>query len=141
MLPTAQDGVLRVPTASAWLRVMTVLAAAFAASAAAAQDSPSSHSCASPQTQQEINACAAEAAKDADGRLNAAYGQLLQKLDDNQEKALRQAQRAWIQFRDMECQFEAALIGPGSLAPAVVSSCLEQLSKDRAMQLERLQNQ
>jgi uncharacterized protein YecT (DUF1311 family) len=123
------------------LWAMTLLVATWAASTVAAAELASRPSCATPQTQQEINACAAEATKDADRRLNAAYRQLLQKLDDKQEGTLQQAQHAWIHFRDMECQFEAALVGPGSMAPAVVNSCLEQLSKDRTMQLERLLNQ
>src|SRR5215813_2126421 len=66
--------------------------------------------CANPQTQLEMNECQGKEYRKADAELNAVYKQLMSKLDDEGEKAaLKNAQLAWIKFRDANCDFEAYL--------------------------------
>lgn len=47
---------------------------------------------------------------EADVLLNATYKTVMQKLPDDQRQSLRDAQRAWITYRDLACQFESSLV-------------------------------
>ena len=50
-------------------------------------------------------------------------------------KTLRDAQRAWIPFRDAECAFDYSIWGSGSLRQIYGSSCILQMTADRAIEL------
>jgi uncharacterized protein YecT (DUF1311 family) len=63
--------------------------------------------CANPQTQTEMTQCAAEAYKAADAVLNQVYRQLVAKLDDDEKAQLKEAQTAWLKYRDTNCDFVA----------------------------------
>ncbi|MFN3724072.1 MAG: lysozyme inhibitor LprI family protein [Paracoccaceae bacterium] len=98
--------------------------------------------CANAMTQQDMNACAAQDLVAADRDLNAAYGQaraFMKRLDagliDRQrgaEVALRDAQRAWITFRDNACAAEGFQMRGGSAEPLLVLGCKARLTKARA---------
>lgn len=45
--------------------------------------------------------------RDADKALNTEYNRLIKQLSTSEEESLRRAQRAWIRYRDLVCQFEA----------------------------------
>jgi len=49
---------------------------------------------------------------------------------------LRAAQRAWIAFRDLDCQARAGSRG-GSFHPAALQLCLERLTDERTATLKR----
>lgn len=49
--------------------------------------------------------------------------------------ALRDAQRAWIAFRDAECNFEWAMFQEGSMRSLVASSCIQEHTARRALEL------
>lgn len=89
--------------------------------------------------QATMNACADESFKKADAALNAVYKKLQsRKLDDEEaQKRLVDAERAWVAFRDAECSFDAADNLGGSLYPAVYAECLERITRARIEQLER----
>ena len=53
----------------------------------------------------------------------------------NRADALRNAQRAWIAFRDAECELEYSLWGAGSMRHIAGSSCLMQQTAQRAIEL------
>lgn len=63
--------------------------------------------CPGAETQQELNACAAGMYKEEDDKLNRVYQEILKKFKDDTAfiKKFREAQRAWLKFRD--AQFEA----------------------------------
>jgi len=102
--------------------------------------------CADPQTQAEMNQCAARDANEADADLNLIWPQVLafyEKMDRDSEsnegvKRLRAAQRAWIAFRDAECALAGYEALGGSLEPLLVSGCEAELTKRRTAELRRM---
>lgn len=97
-----------------------------------------SQPCDSAVTQPDMNACADRAFHQADAGLNAAYGQVIARLTGEPEvkQRLVAAQRAWIGFRDAECEFVSAGAIGGSVRPMVGSICLEALTKARTKQID-----
>ena len=51
------------------------------------------------------------------------------------KEALREAQRAWIRFRDAECDFRTFSSRMGSIYPTLRAGCLEDLTRARTEQL------
>jgi Uncharacterized protein conserved in bacteria len=94
--------------------------------------------CADAQTQAAINACAGSAYKASDKRLNDLYGQYRQRLDAGQKKALTAAQKAWLNYRDLSCQFEASGVEGGSGYPMAYSNCLKSMTDKRIKELQTL---
>ncbi|WP_413046375.1 lysozyme inhibitor LprI family protein [Pseudomonas phoenicis] len=74
-----------------------------------------------------------------DKRLNAAYKQLMGKLDTAQKQNLRAVQRNWLAYRDANCSFHGSL-GGGTLSRVDASMCVKDMTRDRADELERLAN-
>jgi uncharacterized protein YecT (DUF1311 family) len=68
-----------------------------------------------------------------DKKLNAAYKDALSDAQPDQKPLLRSAQRAWIQFRDTNCDYYQA--GEGSLAKVSAIWCLRDLTEKRAREL------
>lgn len=93
--------------------------------------------CDSAATQTELNQCTAQAYQAADDELNAVYQTLVSSLLGNPAslEKLREAQRAWIGFRDAECAFESSAVEGGSAQPMVRNGCLETLTQNRSDRL------
>ena len=70
-----------------------------------------------PQTQTEMTQCAADAYKAADKVLNQVYQQLVAKLDDEEKAQLKEAQTAWLKYRDTNCDFVADQYKGGTMRP------------------------
>jgi uncharacterized protein YecT (DUF1311 family) len=97
--------------------------------------------CANAMAQSDLNACAYQDWEVADADLNDAYQsamQLLKEWDANlpaDEKggaaALKDAQRAWITFRDKACEAEGFAMKGGSAEPLLVYGCMRQLTEER----------
>lgn len=118
----------------------TLLAAALAAVlgvlSIAAQAQPVD--CAHAETQGAMNMCARDAADTADRDLNRTYNTLIARVDRKETIAmLREAERAWLAYRDKECAFETSLTVGGSIHPMVVAQCLETLTRARQKELQR----
>ncbi|MBD2410039.1 hypothetical protein FACHB389_07620 [Nostoc calcicola FACHB-389] len=92
--------------------------------------------CNNAQTQTEINECSRLSYQNADKKLNAAYQQLVPKLDRTRKQKLIAAQQAWIKFRDTTCEFERSEYEGGSIAPTIYFGCLENTTKERTQQLQ-----
>lgn len=128
------------------LFVLTLFAI-ITAGAARAEDDPAPD-CENPQTQAELNICAADSAEQADKALNAQYKLARQHALNwdkglseggvSAEAALKTAQRAWIAYRDAECDLEAVTIDGGSMQSMIISGCLETLSKARTQELKQI---
>lgn len=113
---------------------------------AVAQDAQ--FNCKNPQYQQEMNYCAYQEFLREDAKLNAAYGLAVtstkqtdsyQELDQRgAEHALREAQRAWITYRDNACIAEGYLFHNGSMEPLMVSVCKSRLTRERTEGLRLL---
>jgi uncharacterized protein YecT (DUF1311 family) len=86
-------------------------------------------------TQPEINAQASQRFSMADEQLNAAYAKLMVKASPDGRERLRAAQRAWVAFRDLDCEARAGSRG-GSFHPAAVLLCREALTDERTRALK-----
>jgi uncharacterized protein YecT (DUF1311 family) len=117
--------------------------AGFLATSTLADDKPD---CIDPQTQMEMTFCAGVDYQEADAALNALWPDVLAAAKLNDEyvgdmarergvpttvEALRDAQRAWIRFRDAQCEFEAYEVFGGTMQPMVGSLCLARLTRER----------
>jgi uncharacterized protein YecT (DUF1311 family) len=91
--------------------------------------------CDAPHTQAEMNACAAEDFLRADARLNAVYKQAMKAIDPARQPKLKAAQRAWLAFRDAECEFEASEAEGGTMQPMLRNGCKAEVTKARIAQL------
>lgn len=96
--------------------------------------------CATTSIQAELNYCAVLELEAADAELNAAYADAVDAargFDGQQEALLRDAQRAWIAFRDAACSAEASLVDGGTMQPMVGTGCLTRLTLERTEDLLR----
>jgi uncharacterized protein YecT (DUF1311 family) len=86
-----------------------------------------------------INYCAGLFYEEADKALNQTYQQLQSTLGSDQQEKLVAAQRAWIEYRDKNCDFEVRRSIGGTGYPAYLSGCLERMTEKRTIELQRLQ--
>lgn len=81
--------------------------------------------------------CEMAQAQDADALLNDVYVQVMERMDPESNPAgrtnLREAQRAWIAFRDKECHYRTD--GLGSVRSAIHASCIHDLTVRRIEEL------
>lgn len=112
------------------------------ASAAHSDDAPlyPKRNCDDLNAQIEMTTCAGDNQDAADAALNVLYQKLMKLQDDAKSKTqLRDLERAWIAYRDKECDFE---IGPrdgsGSIWPMEMAMCMEQKTAARIRELTPL---
>jgi uncharacterized protein YecT (DUF1311 family) len=123
------------------IRPLCLAALCTFATAATAQDID----CANAVTQMDMNQCAYDDWNAADANLNQAYGQVMRLLKQwdadlpadelGGADALRDAQRAWITFRDKACEAEGYAMKGGSAEPLLVYGCMLQLTNERTAHL------
>lgn len=103
---------------------------------AAAQD------CTAPQTQTDMNICAAKDFEAADKALNATYRKLRKRIKHNADYtgALIKAQRAWIAYRDANCAFQSIGSVGGTIHPLLVAECQAGMTETRTKELQSLLN-
>jgi uncharacterized protein YecT (DUF1311 family) len=53
-------------------------------------------------------------------------------------QTLRDAQRAWITFRDTNCRLAGYPMRGGSAEPLLIYGCLRQMTQDRSAELQAL---
>jgi uncharacterized protein YecT (DUF1311 family) len=100
-------------------------------------DKPACVPCASARTQQAMNVCVNGEYKKADAQLNTDYKKLLADFPD-QARYLREAQRAWVPFRDRLCDAMAATYEGGSVQPLIRGGCLVAETKRQIQRLSDL---
>lgn len=124
--------------------VTVTFAAAFCCAAAPAHAAGATLDCAKAQTQVDMNTCADQDYQRADKKLNELYKKLQARDaaagEAQQKTSLRDAQRAWIKFRDSECAYETIGFEGGSIEPLVHASCMAELTDQRNQTLQRLLN-
>ncbi len=86
-------------------------------------------------TQADLNACADAAFKRADAAMNAAYARLMKRIGPQAQAGLKEAQRAWLPYRDRTCDLEALGAAGGSAQPMVRAGCLGALTEERTKRL------
>ncbi|QLL62861.1 lysozyme inhibitor LprI family protein [Sinorhizobium mexicanum] len=117
---------------------------------AAAQEQPRVD-CQNAVTQMDMNICAGQDYDRADADLNNIYKQAVaaMKAMDKElgeidaaypgaEQALKKAQRAWIGYRDGQCELAGFEARGGSMEPMLVSGCLAELTRKRTSELKQL---
>jgi uncharacterized protein YecT (DUF1311 family) len=118
----------------------------FAFGPACAEDAPAD--CGNAATQMDMNSCSDQDYQAADAELNAQYKktraavlEVDKGLDASlrgAEKALLAGQRAWIDYRDGECEAEGFQARGGSMEPMLVSGCKATLTRARTKELKQL---
>lgn len=104
--------------------------------------------CRNPVTQADMNGCAHSEWQMQDAWLNSAYGDAMKLMkdwdadlpEDEQGAAdkLREAQRAWITYRDAACAAEGYAMRGGSAEMLLVYGCMTRLTEARAADLQNL---
>lgn len=106
--------------------------------------------CKNPMTQYDMNVCSDRDYKEADKALNAQWSALkpiVKEWDETlksvgmvptAEASLLKAQRAWIDYRDGQCDTEEASVQGGTMAPTIYSSCMAELTRNRTEELKSL---
>ncbi|KRB61875.1 urease-associated protein [Rhizobium sp. Root708] len=104
--------------------------------------------CSNPVTQTDMTACEQDRQETADKALNvqykitrAALAAVDEDLDDDMrgaEEALVKAQRAWVNFRDAECEAAGFQARGGTMEPMLVAGCIAELTDERTKQLKDL---
>ena len=104
--------------------------------------------CKNPQTQADMTFCEQSRYETADTALNeqwkktraalAATDKDLDEKDRGAEKALLTAQRAWISYRDAQCEAYGFQARGGTMEPMLVAGCLANLSDERTKELKEL---
>jgi uncharacterized protein YecT (DUF1311 family) len=122
------------------VRLSTLLLALAATSPALADE------CQNAQTTIEMNDCAGRNYKAADHQLNSAFARAIsaakdsdrnvQGVDYSYERALREAQRAWIVFRDADCKSPPRELA-GSISTMEELDCLTQKTIQRTKELNQ----
>lgn len=126
------------------LRIVFGLAAAGCAVWGAAQAQPANPPAGSEyarciasagQRSSALAKCEQAAYRREDKALSDAYQQLAAKVDPQAKAPLDRAQRAWLDYRDSECAYEAARPADGPPAPVVEARCMKRLTEQRAKDL------
>lgn len=79
--------------------------------------------------------CIAAEAKLQDARLNTSYKEVIAQLSPARKKQLQDAQRAWLKYRDANCNFYADPEG-GTMAAVSSNDCVMSATASRAKELE-----
>ena len=91
--------------------------------------------CNNAQTTVDMVTCSQQSYNRADAELNRVYKRLRATLDDQGKTLLRDAQRAWIKYRDAECLRHRDGVRGGTMMPIVEIGCLEEMTIIRTQQL------
>jgi uncharacterized protein YecT (DUF1311 family) len=97
---------------------------------------PKPKPCEDAQTQADMNICWGNEYKKADAALNQTYQQLAAMLDDEQKAQLKNAENAWIKYRDSNCEFVADQYKGGSIRPMIAAICLADVTHNRTTELK-----
>ncbi|MCH4539928.1 lysozyme inhibitor LprI family protein [Brucella tritici] len=112
------------------LGIIGVVFSSFAAIATAQADD-----CQNASSQAALNECFGNAYKKSDAELNKLFKTLQRRADDaDLKKKLVQSQRAWIAFRDAECDMQT--FGGGSIVGTSYPICLSGLTTQRINDLK-----
>jgi uncharacterized protein YecT (DUF1311 family) len=125
--------------------LIAMLTLAMGSARAAEEEKPID--CANAVSTYEMNACADKDFTAADAELNRVYAEALKSVPEmatehpydakSWEQALRASQRAWVAFRDAECQNHVAMFwSGGSGATAEIIGCMEEKTKVRIKELK-----
>jgi uncharacterized protein YecT (DUF1311 family) len=106
--------------------------------------------CKNPTTQTDMTLCERARQDAADQALNAQYKKTraaMVAVDSDQEadmkgaeKALVTAQRAWIAYRDAQCEAAGFQARGGTMEPMLVAGCIADITEVRTKELKALED-
>jgi len=98
--------------------------------------------CSQLMSQPDLDDCAYRLYDQADRLLNEAWAEAVAqaretdaRTGDRNEAMLRDAERAWIDYRDRHCESVAWIWGDGNAQPMIQAGCLQSLTERRAEEL------
>ena len=100
---------------------------------------PARAECDPNATQLDLDQCTGAVFEAADKELNALYRQMRDRLADDPDTThlLTASQRAWVAWRDAECDFASAGVAGGSIYPMIRGQCLTGLTNARVADFTR----
>ena len=121
---------------SAILMSTVAIALASASGGPAHPIPPTEQDCGDKTSQTEMNICFGERAEAADNELDMAYAELIGRLGDSEVvNLLKEAQQAWLTYRERHCAFVASATEGGSIQPTIISTCYTALAYERLANL------
>ncbi len=91
--------------------------------------------------QSSISTCAEYEFVKADQRLNRLYREQLARVKGTtSERPLVLAQKAWVRFRDLDCDYQASVIVGGSMHGQWVLDCMRDRTVERTTHIESFLN-
>jgi len=109
-----------------------------------------------PVSQRQINDCAAFQYRQTDAHLNTVYRKALQYMTDDLARgqkvgdqrqieyeqtaiaSLKEAERAWLSYRDIQCKAAGQQYDGGSMSPMIYSQCLATLTEHRVADVKSI---
>jgi uncharacterized protein YecT (DUF1311 family) len=86
----------------------------------------------------EMRVCNGNELDYQDGLLNRYYKQAMRRLSKNEKRKLRNAQRAWIKYRDAKCESEGKSMRGGTGEFLLIGGCLVETTTQRAKELRAM---
>ena len=119
------------------MKLFVISLIAFAAmSIGVSAQKPKPKPCEDAQTQADMNICWGNEYKKADATLNKTYQQLAAMLEDEEKAQLKNAENAWLKYRDANCEFVADQYKGGSIRPMIAAICLADVTNNRTTELK-----
>ena len=84
----------------------------------------------------DIQDCMDSEWKKSDAELNRVYQDSLKKLKPEQAALLKKAQRAWVTYRDAQCDADYKMLAGGTAAPLALTQCRVTLTQGRTKTLK-----
>lgn len=94
--------------------------------------------CNNPRDTPGYSDCAYHAYEVADQQLNDIYKKLLDTVKGEEKSLLITAQKAWIQFRDANCDFETFDVRGGTGWSTYHDECLERMTLQRVLEIKNM---
>ena len=121
-------------------KYLTALVCAFACSlpvfsqSVKAKDDP----CAKAVSTMEMTSCTWKAWQAADAALGNYFSLVTIELDDSEVSALKKAQDAWVQYRELNCKAVRALYEGGTAGEPAYNSCMETMAQERLKNMKAI---
>jgi len=94
--------------------------------------------CWSADSNVAISQCWGDAFKKRDAELNTVYQKVMKELEAKDASYLRTAQKAWLGYRDANCEAAKHLMDGGTGAIGNKHVCLTLITRERTAELKRL---
>jgi uncharacterized protein YecT (DUF1311 family) len=96
--------------------------------------------CKSPEDQTTMNICANNDFNAADTKLNQSYAKVYKSISPQGQTKLKKAERAWVAWRDAQCDLDTSSTDSYSAQPMVHAMCLEHYTQEQTKRLDAALN-